>query len=59
MLRLLVRLKAVADPDARTVLEGKMETLGFFPEDFKLDYPSLSAVQFEDLVGAGSIRVYC
>jgi hypothetical protein len=49
----------VADPDARTVLEGKMETLGFFPEDFKLDYPSLSAVQFEDLVGAGSIRVYC
>lgn len=57
MLRLLVRLKAVGGPQAQVPLRSRMETLGFYPEDFQLDYPRLDTAQFESLVETGRIRI--
>ena len=57
MLRLLVRLKAVGGPQAQEALRSRMETLGFYPGDFQLDYPRLDTAQFESLVQTGRIRM--
>ncbi len=57
MIRLLVRLKAIAGPQAQEILADKLQAIGFHPEDFQLDYADLSVAQFEDLLGTGSIAV--
>ena len=57
MLRLLVRLNAVGGPQVQVALRSRMETLGFYPEDFQLDYPRLDMAQFESLVETGRIRI--
>jgi hypothetical protein len=57
MIRLLVRLKALAEPQAQEILADKMQAIGFHPEDFQLDYADMSVAQFEALLGTGSIAV--
>lgn len=57
MIRLLVRLKAVAEPQTQEILADKMQAIGFHPEDFQLDYTDMSVAQFESLLGTGSIAV--
>ena len=57
MIRLLVRLKAVAEPRAQEILADKMQAIGFHPEDFQLDDADMSVAQFESLLGTGSIAV--
>jgi hypothetical protein len=57
MLKLLIRLRDVAEPRTQKIIEGRMKSLGFPARDLHLDYSTLSLPDLERLFGAGSIRV--
>jgi hypothetical protein len=60
-LRLLVRRSNHRDETIRRAATMEMEDLGFYPAEFCPDYHPdnrrLSAVEFDDLIGLGVIRV--
>lgn len=55
-LRLLIQLKRASGSNTQKMLEARMQALGFCPEDFRLDFASLTTPEFDALLAHGSIQ---
>jgi hypothetical protein len=55
-LRLLIQLKRASGSDTQKMLEARMQAIGFCPEDFRLDFASLSTPEFDALLARGAIQ---
>ena len=53
----LLREKARADATTQKTIRGKIRKLGFYIEDFALDWSGFRAVDFQRLIDNGEITV--